>query len=110
MRIINFEMIQTFGKSQVSIMLGLSCSSKIPFGSQTISELLLSGSINVLQQACKVTSSKNKQIGAYPIGLTFPGRLICPNGATTLSLMTLSIMTLRIITLSTMTLSIMNLA
>jgi hypothetical protein len=61
-------MRQTFGKSQVLIMPGLSCSSKISFGSQTISKLLLSGSINVLQTACTPTSPKERQTGAFSIG------------------------------------------
>jgi hypothetical protein len=40
---------------------------------------MLSTPINVSWPASTVTSSKDKYIGAYSIGIIIPGKLGCPN-------------------------------
>ncbi len=56
------------------ILQGPSCRSKIPCGLQTISKILLSVSTKTSRPALIATSSKERQIGAYSIGLTVPGK------------------------------------
>ncbi len=56
------------------ILRGLSCRSKISCGLQTISKLLLSVSTKTSRPALIATTSKVRQIGAYSIGLTIPGK------------------------------------
>jgi hypothetical protein len=52
---------------------------KIPCGSPTISDVLLSTSIKTLSPSHPSTSYMDRQIGAYSIGPTTEGKLGCPN-------------------------------
>ncbi len=47
----------------------MSCSSKIPCGLSTLSEILSSTSIKTLGPACTENSSKDRQTAAYSFGL-----------------------------------------
>ncbi len=60
------------------IGLGLSCWSKIPFGSPTISKLLLPTSIKTSWPVRTATSSKYRQIGVYLNGITIQGKIWLP--------------------------------
>ncbi len=77
--IINITWYIIFNKWRVC---GLSCWSKIHYGSPPICNILLSTSFKTLWAACMATSSKDKQIGVYSIALTIRGKLCCTNKKT----------------------------
>jgi hypothetical protein len=54
------------------------CQSKIPCRLPTVRGIVLSTSIKTLQLAHSATSSKERQIRAYSVGLLIPGKLGCP--------------------------------
>ncbi len=58
---------------------GLSCSSKIPFGSPTISKIFLSTYVKTSRSVHIVTSSRGRQLETYLTDLTTPAKPRCPN-------------------------------
>ncbi len=57
---------------------GMSFKSEIPFSLPAINKILMSTSVKTLWPACTATSFDDRQIGAYSIGLTTPGKLSFP--------------------------------
>ncbi len=77
--IIKYNKIKILVISSKRIERGLSCWSKIPHGSPTISKMLSSTSTKTLRIAHPVTSSVDRWIQAYSIGIAILGKLSCPN-------------------------------